>query len=167
MVSYFLLIRTVFELAQGLREAQTSDLNRSYKALVQKEAMTACQDRVFASFLCVLSLSSVLGRFIQLYYPDSGMYKYKTLFNQLVAPRTEPLSGKPIIILWSNLAGSLTHKMDDFVPLISRKSNKGMKKRKLDKLIPSHQLLSKVLRNKKRLTSLCLLNHQKNITLRL
>ena len=58
--------RTVFELAQGLREAQTSDLNRSYKALVQKEAMTACQDRVFASFLCVLSLSSVLGRFIQL-----------------------------------------------------------------------------------------------------
>ena len=71
--------------------------------------MTVCQDRVFASFLCVLSLSSVLGRFIQLYYPDNGMYKYKKLFNQLVALGTEPLSEKPIIILWSNLAGSLTH----------------------------------------------------------
>lgn len=53
------------------------------------------------------------------------------MFNQLVAPRTEPLSGKLIIILWSNLAGSLTHKMDHFVPLISRKSNEGMKKRKI------------------------------------
>ena len=159
--------RTVFELAHGLRDTKTSDLNCSYEALVQNEAMSICKNRVLASFLCVLSLSSVFGRFIQLYYPDSGMYKYKALFNQLVAPRTEPLSGKPIIILWSNLAGSLTHKMDDFVPLISHKSNKGMKKRKLDKLIPSHQLLSKVLRNKKRLTSLCLLNHQKNITLRL
>ena len=159
--------RTVFELAHGLRDTKTSDLNYSYEALVQNEAMTICKNRVLASFLCVLSLSSVFGRFIQLYYPDSGMYKYKALFNQLAAPRTEPLSGKPIIILWSNLAGSLTHKMDDFVALISRKSNKGMKKRKLDKLIPSHQLLSKVLRNKKRLTSLCLLNHQKNITLRL
>ena len=29
-------------------------------------------DRVFVSFLCVLSVSSVLGRFIQMYYPDNG-----------------------------------------------------------------------------------------------
>ena len=33
----------------------------------------------------------------------------------------------------------------------------------MDKLIPSHQLLLKVLRNKKRSTSLYLLNHQKSI----
>ena len=96
----------------------------SNEALVQKEEMTIRQDKVFASFLCVLSLSSVLGRFIQLCYPDNSMYKYKTLFNQLVTPRTEPLSGKPIIILWSNVAGSLTNKIDRFVPLISRTSNK-------------------------------------------
>ena len=87
---------------------KTSDLNCSYEALVQKEAMTIYQDRVFALFLWVLSLSSVLGMFIQMCYPNNGMYKYKKLFNQLVAPRTKPLSGKPIIILWSNLAGSLT-----------------------------------------------------------
>ena len=59
------------------------------------------------------------------------MYKYKKLFNQLVAPRTEPLSGKPIIILWSDLAGSLRHKMNHFHPLISCKSNIEMKKRKI------------------------------------
>ena len=86
--------------------------------------MTIRQDKVFASFLCVLSLSLVLGRFIQLCYPDNSMYKYKTLFNQLVTPRIEPLSGKPIIILWSNVAESLTNKIDRFVPLISRTSNK-------------------------------------------
>ena len=128
----------VFELAQALQDSKLSDLNYSYEALVQKEALTIYQDRVFASFLCVLSLSSVLGKFIQRYYPDNGMYKYKILFKQLVAPRTEPFPGKLIIILWSNLAGSLAQKMDHFVTLISRKSNKGM-----------NQLLFKVLRNEK------------------
>ena len=48
---------------------KTSDLNYFYEALVQIEAFTIiCQDRVFASFLCALSLSSVLGRFIHLYW---------------------------------------------------------------------------------------------------
>ena len=46
--------RTVFELAQGLH-SKTSDSNCSYEALVQKEV-----------------LSSVLQKFIQLYYPDNG-----------------------------------------------------------------------------------------------
>ena len=120
--------RTVFVLAQGLRKSLARDLNCSYEVLVQKEALTICQDRVFASFLCVLSLLSVLGKFKQLYYPDNGIFKYKKLFNQLFAPGTEPLSGKPIIILWSNLAGSLAQKMNHFVPLISPKNNKGWKR---------------------------------------
>ena len=42
--------RTLFELAQGLRDFKTSNLNCSYEALVQKEALTICQDRVFVSF---------------------------------------------------------------------------------------------------------------------
>ena len=66
--------RPVFELAQSFRDSKTNDLNCSYEALVQKNALTICHDGVFASFLCVLSLSSVLGRFIQLYHPGNGMY---------------------------------------------------------------------------------------------
>ena len=58
--------RTVFEQTQGLRDSKARDLNCSYKAFVQKEVLTICQDRVFASFLYVLSLSSVLGRLIHL-----------------------------------------------------------------------------------------------------
>ena len=42
------------ELAQGLQDSKTSDLNCSYEALVQEEALTICQDRVLASLLCVL-----------------------------------------------------------------------------------------------------------------
>ena len=34
--------------------------------------LTICQDRLFTSFLCVLSLSSVLGRLIR--YCDTGIY---------------------------------------------------------------------------------------------
>ena len=67
MVSYFLPIgKTVFELAQGLPDSKTSDLSYSYEALVRKEAFTISQDRVFISFSYVLSLSSVLGRFMHL-----------------------------------------------------------------------------------------------------
>ena len=47
--------RSIFELAQGLQDSNTSDLNCSYDARTQKEA-----------------LSSVLGRIVQLYYPDNG-----------------------------------------------------------------------------------------------
>ena len=67
----------VFELAQGLQDSKTSDLNCFYEALVQKVSLTICQDRVFASFLCALSLSSVLGRFIHLYC-DTGSLRRST-----------------------------------------------------------------------------------------
>ena len=60
--------RTVLEPAYGLRDSETSDLNCSYEALIQKEALIVCHDRVFESFLCVLSLSSVLGKFIEMHY---------------------------------------------------------------------------------------------------
>ena len=50
-----------------------SDLNCSFETLVQKEASIICHDRAFASLLCVLSLFSVLGRFIQLYFLDDRM----------------------------------------------------------------------------------------------
>ena len=39
----------------------------SHETLVWKEALTICSDKVFASFLCVLSLSSVIGSFIHIY----------------------------------------------------------------------------------------------------
>ena len=58
--------RTVLELAQGLRDSKTSVLNCSYEKLVHKKVLTICQDRMFEPFLCVLSLSSVLGRLIHL-----------------------------------------------------------------------------------------------------
>ena len=52
VVSYFPPIGQ--EIAQGLQDSKTSNLNCSYEALVQKEALTIWQDRVFASFLYVL-----------------------------------------------------------------------------------------------------------------
>ena len=44
--------------------------------LVWKEALTICQDRLFASFLYVLSLSSVLGSFIHMYCDTGSLGKY-------------------------------------------------------------------------------------------
>ena len=51
------------------RDFKTSSLNYLYEALVQKEALDICQDSVlFATVLCTLSVSSVLGRFMHLYW---------------------------------------------------------------------------------------------------
>ena len=53
--------RTVFSTVSS-GDSKTSDSNCFYKVLVQKEALTICQDRTFASFLCALLLSSVLTK---------------------------------------------------------------------------------------------------------
>ena len=47
----------------------------SYEALVWKEALTICQDRLFGSCLYVLSLSSVLGSFIHMYCDTGSLGK--------------------------------------------------------------------------------------------
>ena len=80
----------------GIAHSKTIDLNWSYEALAQKEALTLCQDRAFASFLCVLSLASVLGRFTHLYCDNGSL------------GRGAPLHGKksplfPLFSLISNI----------------------------------------------------------------
>ena len=60
-------------LFSGIAHSKTIDLNWSYKALAQREALTLGQDRAFESFSCVLSLASVLGRFTHLYC-DTGLF---------------------------------------------------------------------------------------------
>ena len=70
--------RILFELAQGLRDSKAIDLNSSKEALVQKEALTVCRDRVFVS-LCVLSLPSVLGRSIHLYCDTGSLGRSNSL----------------------------------------------------------------------------------------
>ncbi|XP_046842785.1 uncharacterized protein LOC124447678 isoform X1 [Xenia sp. Carnegie-2017] len=55
--------------------------------LVKQEAILNCNDQKWSSFLCILGLSSVLGRKIHTFYPDSGESRYKLLFNRIVQPR--------------------------------------------------------------------------------
>ena len=68
-----LLSPSLFGFFSGITQSKIIDLNRSYEALAQKEGLTVCQDRAFASFPCVLSLSSVLGRFTHLYCDASSL----------------------------------------------------------------------------------------------
>ena len=64
---------SLFGFLSGITQSKIIDLNRSCEALAQKEGLTVCQDRAFASFPCVLSLSSVLGRFTHLYCDTSSL----------------------------------------------------------------------------------------------
>ena len=53
--------------SSGIAHSKIIDFNWSYEALAQKEALTTCQDRAITSFSCVLSTSSVLGRFTHVF----------------------------------------------------------------------------------------------------
>ena len=59
----------------------------SGEELVRVEAISTCNDKRFASFLCILGLSSVTNKNINLFYPDCGRLRFKLLFNQQVHPR--------------------------------------------------------------------------------
>ena len=66
----------------GIAHSRTIELNWSYKALAQREALTLCQDRAFASFSCVLSSATVLGRFIHLYCDTVSLGRGALLFGK-------------------------------------------------------------------------------------
>ena len=66
----------------GIAQSKAIDLNWSYEALAQREALTLCQDRAFASFSCVLLLASVLGRFIHLYYDTGSLGRGAPLYGK-------------------------------------------------------------------------------------
>ena len=57
---------SVFELARGLRDSQTSINNKDLSLLQKKETQT-CKDNIWSSFLCVLAFSSVTCRPIYLF----------------------------------------------------------------------------------------------------
>ena len=65
-----------------IAQSKAIDLNWSYEALAQREALTLCQDRAFASFSCVLLLASVLGRFIHLYCDTGSLGRGAPLYGK-------------------------------------------------------------------------------------
>ena len=65
----------------------TVDADLSADDSVIKEDENNCVGKKWYSFICVLSLASVLRREIQTYYPNFGQAKYFNLFNQTVKPR--------------------------------------------------------------------------------
>lgn len=105
-----------------------------YDSLVQRETLIIYHEKVFASSLCVLTFSLVLGKFKQLYYPNNNMNKYKKMMvNQWNVPMTKLVSEKQIISFWSNTTGSLA--LNHFVSLISHKGIRENKKRKIFKKV--------------------------------
>ena len=55
----FCSFESVFELATGLRDSQTSINNKDLGLLAKTEAENICKNKIW-SFLCVLALSSVI-----------------------------------------------------------------------------------------------------------
>ena len=95
----FFSYRTVFELAQSLRDSKTSDLNCSYEALVQKTHWPYAMMGYLHHFYVFYHYHQFQeGSYSRI---TLAMVSIQTLFKMLVALRAEPLSGKPINILQS------------------------------------------------------------------
>ena len=82
--NFFSSYSTMFE----LRDSKASDLNCLYEALVQKKTLIICHDRVFTSFLCVLSSS--------LWFNITGSFACK--INHFV--QSKPQVIKALMIEW-------------------------------------------------------------------
>ena len=76
----------------------------------------------WSSFLCILGLSSGLGRNIHTYYPDCGEERYKVLLNGPVKPRLpakEPSDDLHILFCYeSRIKPGDTFQPYHFVPLL-------------------------------------------------
>ena len=74
--------------------------SNSCRDMVLTEALRNCEQGVWCSFLCILSLSSVIGCNIQTLYPDDTtvVKLYSVLLNQDIFPRIQSLNRNKIII---------------------------------------------------------------------
>ena len=78
--------------------------NVTKSLLVIEESKKNVKNYVWAPFLCILSLSSVIKRSIITCYPDFGIAKYRVVFNQKVLPRCKDNCFVPFRILFCGLS---------------------------------------------------------------
>ena len=82
--------------------------------LVRKEAIKNCVDKSWASFLCILALSSVCNRSICSLYPDSEEKLFRDLFNCVIHPRGKSISAQlDINILFCQSGITRLHKRNN------------------------------------------------------
>ena len=85
---------------------------------MRKEANKNCADKSWASFLCILALSSVCIRSIFSLYPDSGEKLFKDLFNCVIQPTGESINSQPNInILFCRSGITRLHKMNNTIKI--------------------------------------------------
>ena len=98
------------------------DSGSSGEELVKVEAISNCKDKQFASFLCILGLSSVTNRNITLFYPDCGVLRFKLLFNQQINPHLSLATVSDDLHILFSFEGAVTageiFKPNHFVPIV-------------------------------------------------
>ena len=134
--------------------------NNCDEFLIKKEACNMCNDNKWASYMCVLALSSVVGRKICLFYPDFGPEKFRILFKNIIFPRhhyrcfvfkNETLESNTCLnLLYCNLSNTPNEEFqaNHFVPLIKRKSGSKPKKSSSENSVCSSQEIKAGLKHK-------------------
>ena len=104
--------------------------------MVRHEAILNITDKRWSSFLCILGLSSVLHRNIYTYYPDSGEFRNKLLFNQFVEPSESAKDNRSDIHILFCHEGILepgeVFQPNHFVPLLFHVPVSGQKRKTIN-----------------------------------
>ena len=116
----FTTYESVFELATGLRDSQTSTNNKKLDLLVKKEAENICKGNIWSSFLCILAFSSVICRPIHLFYASCGFQKYQKMFNQKYIQGKDMTVTRCFVLLGTCLSKTKNHLFlnNHLVPLL-------------------------------------------------
>ena len=120
---FFTSFNSMFELARGLQPIEIGNKNGDLAGLVKNEVKLTCTDKVSSSFLCVLTISSVICQPIHLFYSKCGFIKYEEIFNQLIYPREKSNSNckEILFLIWTNSGGRQKNVIinNHFAPVIN------------------------------------------------
>ena len=81
------------------------DSNKKLSDLVKEEAINICDNKIWSSFLCILTLASMTSSKINCYYHDIDSIRYRTMFNCSIQSRILQMSVEDINILFSYEGG--------------------------------------------------------------
>ena len=93
--------------------------NKKLSDLVKEEAINICDNKIWSSFLCILTLASMTSSKINCYYHDIDSIRYRTMFNCIIQSRILQMPVEDINILFSyeGVLRSSTLQHKHYVPI--------------------------------------------------
>ena len=123
---------------------KTIDSTKSGEELIKEDAIMNCSENEWCSFFQILALSTIIKRKINIFYPDHGSFKLKTVFNQQIYPRLTTFNSNycvNILCCYEGLPSKGTiFNHNHYVPLAFKSKSNIKRSASVSKLKPVKQI---------------------------